>query len=146
MPAAWRALVPKALWGVEQIGLAPSALTRLRSAAAAASGIVTTGRCATTAIAISYGQDPAEDVVSRIVKSLVAAVKQLEVELPLLRVAWRAAFAKVVWGVTPTFAGNVLWRAVTGPLAAATATLAMFGWRVAFLEHWISPDGKWIAH
>ena len=147
MPAASsvQVLFPKPCGVLNSLALPPSALIRLRASTAAASGIVTAGRCATTAIAIAYGQDPAEDVVSRIVKSLVATVHALSEDLPELRVAWRNAFAKVVWGVTPQYAGNIRWQCVTGPLAAAIATLTMWGWRVSFLEHWVSPDGRWIT-
>ena len=61
--------IPQALWGVEALGLSRQQLKPLRAAAAAATGINQTQRCPTTAIAITFERDPAEEVIFRQVSS-----------------------------------------------------------------------------
>ena len=50
---------PQGLWGIESIGLSPSALASFRSRVASAAATGASQRCTTTAIHLAYGDGPA---------------------------------------------------------------------------------------
>ena len=62
--------LPQALWGQTAQGLAPSRVSALRTLTAAATGIIASGRCGTTAIALALG--PSADPGISNVKDQVA--------------------------------------------------------------------------
>ena len=84
-----------AFWGVEVLGLAPSQLKSFRSQAAASTGMTQAQRCATTAIAIGFGSDPAEDVLRRQLVSFFRYVRAKALVMAAVpgrfRVAWTEA-------------------------------------------------------
>ena len=84
-----------ALWGMEGTGLSPSMLHSLRTQVASASGIGSPSRCATTAIAFAFGKDPAIEVFERFLKAFVRLCFHGSLDVAVLRVARRFAFAKV---------------------------------------------------
>ena len=81
--------------GCEVLGVAPTQLRRFRSQAAAATGITQAQRCATTAIEIGFGMDPALDVLRRQLVSFLSYAHRLYMAMAAvpgrIRVAWRAA-------------------------------------------------------
>ena len=124
---------PKAFWGVEATGVAPSVITRFRTAAAAGTGCIIPGRCATTALAVARITDPEEEVVSRILKAWLKFLLR-SVAPARLRCAWRLVHRRIIQ------AGSPVWNKVNGPLAALIATLTWFGWDVRCMDAWHSPD------
>ena len=123
---------PVAFWGSELTGVAPSCLAAFRSLVACATGMLWALRCATTAISIAVGQDPACEVVSRMLIAFSAVVCALP-SLADVRVAWRRAVARVLCD------GRILWQRVHGPLSALVATLAQYSWNPLFVDMWLSP-------
>ena len=124
---------PKAFWGVEATGVAPSVIARFRTAAAAGTGCVVPGRCATTALAVARIVDPEEEVVSRILKAWLKYLLR-SVAPARLRCAWRRVHRRIIQ------AGSPVWNKVNGPLAALIATLTWYGWDLRCMDTWSSPD------
>ena len=93
-----------AFWGVEVLGLAPSQLRSFRSQAAAPTGMTQAQRCATTAIAMGFGVDPADDVCRRQLVTFFRYVRAKALVMAAVpgrfRVAWTAAKEKIcsAWG------------------------------------------------
>ena len=142
--------LPQALWGAEVLGIAPSVLSRFRSQFAASSGITQTGRCATTAIRISFAADPMDDHTLRVVKSMRRALRKALASPGAneLRAAWAQAKDDVLCPapVPPnTLAKHTSeeprWSKVSGPISAAIAILSPLGWRLPNPQRWTSPEG-----
>ena len=130
--------LPQALWGIETLGLAPSNLTRLRAKAAAATGIVSPGRCPKTAIILGFGRfgDPLHDIAKRMVVSWWSFWHAAPLLLKCrLRIAWRKIHRNIC---TPSW---VRWHCVNGPIAALIATLSEAGWHMAYCDVWTDPAG-----
>ena len=129
-----------AFWGVEVLGLAPSQLKSFRAQAAASTGMTQAQRCATTAIAIGFGSDPAEEVLRRQLVSFFRFVRAKALAMAAVpgkfRVAWTEAKAKI------TGAGAIKWRCVNGPLGALIAQLTEYGWNLRGIDDWVAPDGE----
>lgn len=139
---------PQALWGHVSMGIAPTVVDKIRTQAAAASGICQKGRCRTTAIALAFGQqlDPAVKVA----REQTAAWLDLWSCLPELRadirVSWVNLHARVFRSASPEDdADRPSWNVVTGPMGATMATLSAYGWRVRCPDVWRAPDGEaWV--
>lgn len=120
---------PQALYGHATCGIAPSALNKLRTRTAMATGLQQTGRCCTTAIPVAYGphRGPAVRVTMEAVKQwLLLWQAHLHFHLSI-RTAWRACVHLLTNHRHP-------WNLVRGPMAATIATLLQYGWQPAFPE------------
>ena len=129
-----------AFWGVEVLGLAPTQLKSFRAQAAASTGMTQAHRCATTAIAIGFGLDPAEDVLRRQLVSffrLVQAQALVMAAVPgKFRVAWTEAKEQI------TGVRGIKWRRVNGLMGALIAQLTEYGWNLRAIDDWVAPDGE----
>ena len=143
--------LPAAIYGVECSGMAPSRVSWFRTQMASATGITQAGRCATTALRLAFGRDPAEEIVAR---SLFAWFRHFRAKggvQAALRVAWRAACQRILvggWQENPLSMDQpkVRWGRVTGPLSALIATLTGYGWRMMYLDLWMPPHStsSWV--
>ena len=136
---------PVAMYGVELLGLAPTWVRRFRAAMAAASGINQHQRCATTAVWISFGRDPLLQAIRRMLVCWFRyfdAVRGIALDL---RTAWRKGHARLFRKASSAFAPA--WQLVTGPITALIASLSQLGWRMLFLDLWVSPapeEANWL--
>ena len=126
--------VPKAFWGVEATGVAPTVIKRFRGAMAAGTASTIPGRCATAALACARIRDPEEEVTVRILSAWAQYLFRA-VPLQRLRVAWRNIAARILLD------GKPVWNRVNGPLAALIATLTVYGWHATIPERWTAPCG-----
>ena len=117
------------------LGISPSQLRTFRGQAAAATGMRQAQRCATTAIEVGYGIDPAVEVISRQMVALFRYLRTVGV-IGDLRVAWRAAREQIVMD------GKVRWHKVHGPLGAIIAQMTEYGWSMSYIDYWVAPGGK----
>ena len=130
--------VPQATWGAVTLGMAPTAVKALKTQYAAATGIQSPGRCASTAIAICSGPrgDPAVKLVIDQV-SLYVELWRADASLRALTVRhWNSVVATVLGRST-----SPNWNQVSGPLSATIAVLANQGWDLRSAVCWIDPSG-----
>ena len=71
-------------------------LQSFRTQVAAASGIESKGRCATTAIAVAFKVDPAIELFKRLLVAFARWSRDVLVVVERLRSAWRSAYAVIV--------------------------------------------------
>ena len=136
--------LPQCLWGSSSIGLAPSSVKRLRTAAAGACGIGGRGRCATTALAISLGphKDPLVLAMCRQVSIWIDVWRSDSRIRALTARHWAAIVARVIHPVS----GDVIWPSVCSTLSATIALLHQNGWTLQSPVRWSDPSGKvWLA-
>ena len=162
---AYTGALPQAIWGAAAVGCSPSVVSRLRTMMASASGIVASGRCRATAIAITMGptRDPA----------IVLAMQQIGLWIDLWRSDpscralaarnWTVSYNRVV-GLRPNdphhnrsvaianavhqpelMRQRARWGAVIGPMTATMATLHDAGWSLMNPARWVDPAGcEWV--
>ena len=82
------------------------------------------GRCATTAIALSFQKHPDVEAIERSLVSWFSFVRKLVDIWADVRVAWRMLYTRIVGNSS----GVSCWNKVTGPIGTLIATLAGYGW------------------
>ena len=137
--------LPQAVWGATVLGLSPTALSRLRTQFAAATGVQAAGRCATTAIALAVG--PMNDPAIKLVLDQVTLFTDLwryDASLRALTVRhWNALVTSTLGEVGEQEVS--VWNRVGGPVSATVAALTDYGWDVRSNVRWADPSGEqWI--
>ena len=108
---------------------------------AAATGIIASGRCGTTAIALALG--PSADPGISNVKDQVATWVSLWGHQSGLHDRARSAWPIVHRRIMSR--GNPSWARVTGPMGATIASLASVGWKAEYPQLWEDPRGdRWV--
>ena len=138
---------PQALWGAASMGLAPSALAKLKSQSAAATGINAAGRCASTAIALAFGEraDPQVAAVSQQV-SLWMDIWKADSGLRALSTRhWSVMVNRVLRDSIGHPLKQSAWNSVFGQMGATIAMMTDQQWDVTNPALWKDPDGNgWI--
>ena len=131
--------LPQALWGHQSLGVAPSALRRLRAAAAVSTAIGGAGRCTSTAIALSLGPDrgPAITIADQQVRLFFSLFKS-DATLRALTVRHWCMLRDPLL----TEEGEIRWNKAFGPTTGTIATLAQYGWTLQQAHVWTDHTGK----
>ena len=121
------------------MGLAPSKVRALRTGAASSTPVRAGGRCGTTAVALTYGEekDPAFAVRHR----QLECWKQIWFDLDRdMRIRVRRLWTKQMRKLNE----QPRWNGVIGPMSATIASLYDVGWKPIAPDRWISPAGdRW---
>ena len=120
------------------MGMAPSRVQHLRRGAAACSGIHATGRCATTAIAVTYEphNDPACQVAAGQLKSWMDLWPTMDSPMQIrIARAWTATLAELSQA-------RSIWPNVKGPMGATIATAIGLGWNPVGPSRWVTSQGQ----
>ena len=131
---------PQWLWGIETYGLAPFQAARLTTKAANASGVKARGRCTTTAILLLYKpeQHPCIAAPLKTITAFFNFWRTHPEQHAAIRVSW-----PYYWR---THAKSIQWRQVTGPVAAAFASMLQSGWRPISPDRVYDPNGTlWLV-
>ena len=137
--------IPQATWGSAAVGIAPTTLAKVRRHIGIASGITSTGRCLTTAIALSVGpaRDPAITLPILQVDTWIQ-LWQSDAQLRALTARhWGDMCTQVLDQQTPV--PKAVWNSVYGPAGATVAVLHDQSWDLRDPLLWKDPNGDgWI--
>ena len=131
--------LPQAAYGAQVMGLAPWRVQELRRQAAATAAGRAGGRCLTTLLATTVGDDPGVAMRLEVLKSWLV----LWETAPELHARIQRAWGRIRQALVA--AKGYRWRRVRGPLGAVQAVLMDMGWEPASATCWIRPehDGDW---
>ncbi len=133
---------PQMLWGTQATGVAPSRMRIIRSSYAFAAGIVTRGRCTTTAIALRYGVDKDPAVAQPLL--LLMEYIQLWLSCPQIRPQVQQVWPQLVALHSPKPRWKSVHCGVHGPISAVVATWIQSGWAPMAPDFFLDPEGgRW---
>ena len=129
---------PQSHWGHQAVGLDPKWIKQSRKTAAACTGIHQKGRCASTAILISYGRrsDPWQIAIKELFVEwfhIISVYYDASTDLKL-HIAWGQAKSRIIKDDT------VIWDNIIGIATNVIATLQSLGWQPLSFNAWIDPQ------